>query len=204
VKSKPLSFVGVLLAATGILVATDALAEWPSAGADLSNSRYQSQQSDISSQTVSQLQLKWTFTTAGDVTAHPTVDGDYIYFPDSAGFLYKVQKASGALVWKRQISGYTGIAGDLARGTPAVAGNLLILGDLSGRNVQAFGALPPQPARVFAVDKDTGNLVWVTQVDDTQLSFVTNSPIVYKKTAFVGVASNEELVSAFVPPANWQ
>src|SRR5262249_51809086 len=121
-----LSFVGVVLAATVTLAATDALAQWPSAGADLSNSRYQSKQSDISAKTVSKLQLKWTVTTAGDVTAHPAVDGNYIYFPDSAGFLYKVQKASGALVWKRPISDYTGITGDVARGTPAVAGNLLI------------------------------------------------------------------------------
>jgi polyvinyl alcohol dehydrogenase (cytochrome) len=203
---KPLNFVGAVLATTGVLVAKDVLADadWPSAGADLSNSRYQDKEHRISSKTAGSLQLKWTFTTGGDVTAHPTVDGDYLYFPDSAGFLYKVQKKTGALVWKRQISEYTGIAGDMARATPAVAGKLLILGNLSGKFIQAFGQPMPQPARVFAVDKDTGDLVWITQVDSTQLSFVTNSAIVYKDTAFVGVASNEELIAAFVPPANWQ
>jgi polyvinyl alcohol dehydrogenase (cytochrome) len=132
------------------------------------------------------------------------VDGKYLYFPDSAGFLYKVDKKTGALVWKRQISEYTKVAGDVARGTPAVAGNLLILGNLSGRFIQAFKQPPPQPAHVFALDKETGNPVWTTQVDDTQLSFVTNSPIVFNDTAFVGVASNEELIAAFVPKANWQ
>lgn len=204
-KRKRFSFVGAVLAA-GAFVATDVLADadWPSAGADLGNSRYQDKEHRISSKTVGSLQLKWTFTTGGDVTAHPTVDGKYLYFPDSAGFLYKLNKKTGALVWKRQISEYTGIAGDVARGTPAVAGKLLILGNLSGRFIQAFGQPAPQPARVFAVDKDTGNPVWTTQVDGTQLSFVTNSPIVHKDTAFVGVASNEELIAAFVPPANWQ
>ena len=204
-KWKPLSFVGVVLAATGIM-ATDALAQWPSAGADLNNSRYQTQPSNITSSTVSNLQLKWTRPTAGDVTAHPAVDGNYLYFPDSAGFLYKVDKTSGALVWQRPISDYTGIAGDIARGTPAVAGNLLILGNLNGRNIQLFGAPAPapMPARVFAVDKNTGAPVWSTRVDKTAYAFVTNSPIVYNGTAFVGVASNEELISAFVAPANWK
>ena len=108
------------------------------------------------------------------------------------------------MLWKRPISDYTGIKGDVARGSPAVAGKLLILGNLSGRFIQAFGQPAPQPARVFALDKDTGNPVWTTRVDDTQLSFVTTSPVVYKDTAFVGVASNEELIAAFVPPANWQ
>ena len=203
---KPLNFLGAVLAATGVLVATDALADntdWPSAGANLGNSRYQDNENRINSKTVGSLQLKWTFTTAGDVTAHPAVEGKYLYFGDSGGFLYKVNKKTGAQVWKRPISDYTGIAGDVVRATPAVAGKLLIMGNLSGRFIQAFGQPVPQPARVFAVDKDTGNLVWVRQVDDTQLSFVTNSPIVYKDTAFVGIASNEELISAFVPKANW-
>jgi polyvinyl alcohol dehydrogenase (cytochrome) len=205
---KPLNLVGAVLAATGVLVAADALADntdWPSAGANLGNTRYQENESRINSRTVGSLQLEWTFATAGDVTAHPAVDGKYLYFPDSAGFLYKVNKKTGALVWKHAITEYTGFTGDLARGTPAVAGKLLILGNLAGRNAQLLGSAgPPQPAHVFAVDKDTGALVWLKKVDDTQLSFVTNSPIVYKDTAFVGVASNEELISAFVPKANWQ
>jgi polyvinyl alcohol dehydrogenase (cytochrome) len=181
-------------------------ADWLSAGADLSNSRYQDNESRIKSNTVGSLQLKWTFSTEGDVQAHPAVDGKYLYFPDSKGFLYKVEKKTGALVWKRPISDYTGFVGDSARGTPAVAGKLLILGNLIGRNVPLFGqpVPPPAPARVFAVDKDTGDPVWSTKVDDTGLAFVTSSPIVYKDTAFVGVASNEELIAAFVPKANWQ
>jgi polyvinyl alcohol dehydrogenase (cytochrome) len=205
VKWKSLSFVSAL-ATAGALVAADtaAGADWPSAGADLNNSRYQDQETIISPQTVGALTLKWGFITSGDVTANPAVDGDYLYFPDSAGFLYKVHKKTGVQVWKIPISTYTGIAGDSARGTPAVAGNLLILGNLIGRSIAAFGGPPPQPARVFAVDKNTGAPVWNTQIDATQLSFVTNSPIVYNGTAFVGVASNEELIAAFVPPPNWQ
>jgi polyvinyl alcohol dehydrogenase (cytochrome) len=194
------------------LIATDAWADddrdnanWTTAGADLSNSRYQDNEERIRAHTVGLLQLKWTFSTDGDVQAHPAVEGKYLYFPDSAGFLYKVEKKSGALVWKRRISEYTGFPGDSARGTPAVAGKLLILGNLIGRNVPLFQqpAPPPAPARVFAVDKETGNLVWSTKVDDTGLAFVTQSPIVYKDTVFVGVASNEELIAAFVPKANW-
>jgi polyvinyl alcohol dehydrogenase (cytochrome) len=202
VKWKSLSFVSAL-ATAGALVAADAAvgADWPSAGADLNNSRYQDQETLISPQTVGSLQLKWTVATSGDVRPNPAVDGDYLYFPDSAGFLYKVNKHTGALIWKNPISGYTGIPGDSARGTPAVAGNLLILGNLIGRSLPLFPGAPfPQPARVFAVDKNTGLSVWNTQVDLTRLSFVTNSPIVYNGTAFVGVASNEELVSALPTP----
>jgi polyvinyl alcohol dehydrogenase (cytochrome) len=215
-----LDFITVLLA-VGTFVTTDALAQanWPSAGADLNNSRYQSNEQRITAATVGSLQLKWTVNTSGDVQAHPAVDGNFLYFPDSAGFLYKVNKLTGQLIWKIKICHYTGttsqlpnvpadqcdpqdpFASDSARGTPAVAGNLLILGNLIGRNIPIFRQpVPPlQPARVFAVDKGTGNLVWSTKVDQTDLAFVTNSPIVYNGTAYVGVASNEEVISAFVP-----
>jgi len=97
------------------------------------------------------------------------------------------------------------VEGDFARATPAVAGNLLILGNQSGKFLSpSLGRAAPQPARVFAVDKNTGAEVWSTQVDETQMSFVTSSAVVVNGTAIIGVASNEELVAAFVPPPYWR
>ncbi|WP_280154379.1 PQQ-binding-like beta-propeller repeat protein [Piscinibacter sp. XHJ-5] len=169
------------------------------------NSRYQNDETRISVRTVGGLTLRWSVATSGDVTANPAVDGDYLYFPDSAGFLYKVDKATGAIVWKNPVAQYTGIAGDFARATPAVAGDALILGNQSGKFLgTAFGQPDPQAARVFAVNKHTGAPMWSTQVDDTVLSFVTHSAVVANGTALVGIASNEELVAAFVPKPYWQ
>jgi polyvinyl alcohol dehydrogenase (cytochrome) len=198
------STIAAALLAVGTFVATDTLADnadWPSGGADQSNSRYQDKEKRINSNTVGSLQKKWELATTGDVVATPTVDGNYLYFPDSAGSLYKVEKNTGTLVWKKPISGYTGIPNDFARASPAVAGNLLILGNQAGKFFgPAAGQPNPGPAYVFAVDKDTGNLAWSTQVDSYFASFVTSSAIVAKGTAFVGVAGNEEVLAAFAPP----
>jgi polyvinyl alcohol dehydrogenase (cytochrome) len=197
-----------LLVTLGALVAAvlpAQAADWPSAGRDLGNTRYQADETAITAKTVGRLTLRWSAATAGDVTANPAIDGDFLYFPDSAGFLYKLRRDNGATVWKRPISDYTGIAGDFARATPAVAGDLLILGNQSGKFLgPALGQPDPQAARVFAVNKHTGAPVWTTQVDETPLSFVTHSAIVANGTVFVGTASNEELVSAFVPKIYWQ
>jgi len=190
--------------AASVMVSTAAFsADWRSAGRDLDNSRYQKDETQISPKTVAGLQPKWVLNTDGDVTANPVVDGDSVYFPDSAGFLYSVDKLTGAVKWKKPISDYTGIAGDFARASPAVAGNALILGNQSGKFVRAFGQPEPQAARVFAVDKATGAPLWTTQVDSTPMSFITHSAIVHNGTAYVGTASNEELVAGFVPKAYW-
>lgn len=181
-----------------------AAADWPSAGRDLKNSRYQSDEKAISPRTVRNLTLRWSVDTSGDVTANPALDAEHLYFPDSAGFLYKVSRSTGAIVWKRAVSDYTGIPGDFARATPAIAGNALIFGNQAGKFLGAsFGQGEPQPARVVAVDKITGNPLWSTQVDGTARSFVTHSAIVANGMAIVGTASNEELVAAFVPKDFW-
>jgi len=51
------------------------------------------------------------FTTGGDVSATPTVDGDAVYFPDWAGNLFAVKKDSGRLIWSHKISDYDGVDG---------------------------------------------------------------------------------------------
>jgi polyvinyl alcohol dehydrogenase (cytochrome) len=185
-----------------------AAADWPSAGLDLMNSRYQDQERKISPRTVGSLQLRWALPTDGDVTANPAIDGNFLYFPDSAGSLYKVNKATGALVWKKPIAGYTGIAGDFARASPVVAGNALIMGNQAGK------LQDPKGASVFAVDKHSGALLWNTKIDGPiggpetdgfkqRFSFVTHSAIVADGKAIVGIASNEELIAGFVPKAFW-
>jgi polyvinyl alcohol dehydrogenase (cytochrome) len=183
-------------------------ADWPSAGFDLANSRYQTAERAISPSTVGSLQLRWQLTTDGDVTANPAIDGDFLYFPDMAGSLYKVHKSTGALVWKKPIAQYTGIAGDFARASPVVAGNALILGNQAGKLADPKGAV------VFAVDKHTGDLLWNTKVDGPiggpetdgfkqRYSFITHSAIVADGKVIVGLASNEELIAGFVPKAYW-
>ena len=194
-----------IAACTAAAADTDSNSGWPSAGHDLKNSRHQAGETRISVKSVGGLVKKWEFTTDGDVTANPAVEGDFLYFPDSTGSLYKLNKNTGALVWKSAVSSYTRVPGDFARATPAITGDALILGNQAGRLLgAAFFQPEPAPASVFAVDKNTGAALWSTQIDSTPFSYVTHSALVVDGTAFVGTASNEELLSAFVPPAFWQ
>lgn len=175
---------------------------WPAAGKNLGNTRNAGDESKLGVKTAAQLATKWAYSASGDVTATPAVEGDFLYFPDAAGNLQKVNRKTGALVWKFPISKYTGLAGDYARATPAIAGDALILGNQNGKNLEMYGQLPvPQGAKVFGVDKNTGKLLWMTQVDSTTRSMVTTSAIVAKGTAYLGVASNEELVAGIVTKA---
>jgi polyvinyl alcohol dehydrogenase (cytochrome) len=192
-----------------VLVAAGAAAEpqqglWPVGGRNIRNTRHQRGEDTIDVDNASRLQVLWSAATDGDISATPAVDESSVYVPDWAGKLYAFNRRTGALRWSRTVASLTGVeAGcqpglspgtDMARATPAIADDLLILGDQGGRCSAG--------ARVFAVNKRTGKLKWVTQVDSHFAAIVTQPATVDPRdprVAYVGVASMEEALAAFVP-----
>jgi polyvinyl alcohol dehydrogenase (cytochrome) len=165
--------------------------KWPSSGHDLSNTRNQPNERRISRSNANTLMVKWLFRPEGDIWTTPALDDrNRLYVPDSAGNLYAVDARTGAQIWAHKISEYTGIANDISRNTPAITRDALILGNQGGR--QGAGAY------VFAVNRNTGALLWSTKVDDHAASVVTQSPVVFRDSIFVGVSSLEEAWAASV------
>src|SRR5258705_6919806 len=160
--------------------------QWRIAGQDLANTWSQPAEHSISPAKVKGLKPKWVFTTGGDVSATPTVDGDAVYFPDWGGNLFAVKKDSGQLLWSRKISAYDGVAGAISRVSPAVDGNQLIIGDILNANQVHNGA------NVISVDRETGTLRWMTQVDTHPAAVITGSPVVFDGVVYIGVSSIEE------------
>lgn len=166
---------------------------WPMAGQNLGGTRSQPDEHKINSTNVKSLSAKWTFTTGGDVSATPAVDENAVYFPDWAGNLYAVQKETGKLLWSRKISDYDNYAGSVARVTPAVNGDDLIIGDIENPRLAHNGA------NIMAVNRHTGALHWITMVDKHPAAIITGSPVVFGTAVYVGVSSIEE--SLAVNPA---
>ena len=184
-------------------------ATWPTGGQNLDNSRYQAAESAISAANASTLAPKGGFGTGGafltgggDVSATPAVDGRRLYFPASNGTLFAVDRTTGATVWTASIPDLTQIkpangatGSDYARATPAIAGQVLIIGTQSGKfQTPDFATAHPDLAGtyVLGLDKNTGALLWKTKVDSHFAAIVTQSAQVDGNTAYVGLASNEE------------
>jgi polyvinyl alcohol dehydrogenase (cytochrome) len=168
--------------------------EWNSAGGDLQNTRSQPSEHTLSVANVSGLGVKWTFTTAGDVSATPAVDADTVYVPDWTGNLYAVDKLTGTVKWTASIPLASGSLLDRARATPVVTEDKVIVGTQGG--VLSGGG---PGAKMLAFDKFTGMPVWSTQLDSHFAAIITQSATVHDGRVFVGVASQEEALAAFVP-----
>jgi polyvinyl alcohol dehydrogenase (cytochrome) len=192
--------IGVGVVASAALAATNA--SWLTGGQNLDNSRFQASESVIGTGNVSALAPRFAFTTVGDVSATPAVDGQRVYFPDSAGNLFAIDSSTGATLWTASIPALTGInpgngatGNDYARATPAIHGQVLIIGTQSGKfETPAWAATHADlvGAYVLGFDKNTGALLWKTKVHGHFTAIVTQSAQVNGNTAYVGVASNEE------------
>lgn len=184
-------------------------ATWPTGGQNLDNTRSQTTETVIGTGNVATLAPKAGFGTdgafvtgGGDVSATPAVDERRVYFPASNGTLFAIDRATGATAWELSIADATGIkpsngatGRDYARATPALAGQVLVIGTQSGKfQTPDFATEHPDlaGAYVLGVDKATGALLWKTKVDSHFAAIVTQSAQVYGNTAFVGLASNEE------------
>jgi polyvinyl alcohol dehydrogenase (cytochrome) len=184
------------LAAT-LLPAAGSAAEgsnWTSAGGNRQNTRFQESEHTLSAANVGGLGVKWTFLTAGDVSATPAVDETTVYVPDWAGWLYAVDKQTGLLKWKSSIPLASGSAFDKARATPAVTEDKVIVGTQGGI---FFGGGPG--GKVLAFNKFTGALVWSTRLDTHPAAIITQSATVFDGRVYVGTASQEEALAALVP-----
>src|SRR6202030_1211270 len=163
--------------------------QWQIAGQNLNNTWSQPAEHTISPANVNGLSPKWVFTTGGDVSATPTVDGDAVFFPDWGGNLFAVKKDSGQLIWSHKISEYDGVEGAVSRVSPAVDGNQVIFGDIPNSKQAHNGA------NVISVDRQTGTIQWMTQVDTHPAAIITGSPLVFDGMVYIGISSNEETLA---------
>jgi polyvinyl alcohol dehydrogenase (cytochrome) len=152
---------------------------WTMGGHDYANSRSNPAETTISTSNANQLTPKWTLATQGDVSATPAVVAGAVYVPDWGGYFYKLDAASGKVIWSHQISEYTGTAGAISRTSPAVVGRTVYIGEQNG-------------SHLMAIDTDTGRLQWSTRLDPHQAAILTQSPIVHDGVIYQGVSSNEE------------
>ena len=166
-------------------------ADWAMGGQAITNMRYQPDETKLSASTVGNLHPKWIATMHGDVTATPAVVDGAVYVPDWGGYISKLNAKTGAVIWSKSLDTLIGDPTKhyISRTSPVVAGKDLLIGTQKG-------------GLLLKLDARNGNLVWSRTVDKygTADAIVTQSPVVYKGIAYVGVASTEENNVAFGAP----
>lgn len=166
-------------------------------GFDRNNSKWNQCDPYLNSATVPYLGLECRAYVGLDQSGIPAISCDGIaYFPTWNGYLFAMEVKTCELLWNISIESITDVPGDIARVTPAIHGDALILGSGQGSIAQQGGL---SAAYVFSIDRWTRDINWIRLMDNHTYAVITNSMVVERGIVFGGVSSREEAAAAFVP-----
>jgi len=154
---------------------------WNGWGANLTNTRFQSQQSSqLSAADVSKLKLRWTFAfpEQSRMAAQPAISGNRLYIGSADGNIYSLNVDTGCVYWKSHLEAGIRAAPSLITSKDQ---RLAIFADLA--------------ANVYAFDANTGKRIWQKKVEEFPGARISGSPQVYENTIYVPVSSVEENTS---------
>ncbi|QDT88878.1 outer membrane protein assembly factor BamB family protein [Gimesia algae] len=131
----------------------------------------------------------WTFYTEGPIRFSPVATDTRVYLVSDDGFLYCLDSATGKLVWKfsgapgaqKALGNKRGISAWPARGGPVLYDDTVYF---------AASIWPFMGTFIYALDAETGNVVWVN--DSTSASYIKQP---HSAPSFAGVAPQGTLVA---------
>jgi polyvinyl alcohol dehydrogenase (cytochrome) len=151
---------------------------WNGWSPEATNARFQ-RTPGLSAADLPRLSLKWAFGFPGvsSVYGQPTVAGGRIFVGVDTGYVYALDAATGCVHWS--FLAETGVRNAITVGTvPESSNHAAYFGDIR--------------ANVYAVNAETGELLWKVNADPHPLAVVTGSPTLYEGRLYVPVSSREE------------
>jgi len=168
---------------TGVTDSRDGTGAWPGWSPSVTNSRYQeAKAAGLAAADVPRLKLKWAFN-LGEVTmarGQPAVAGARVFVTTLAGDVYALDVASGCIHWAFKAT--AGMNSGVTLGEATLEG---------GNRVPAifFG---DRSAVMYALNAESGELLWKTRPVEHLLATSTATPQFYKGIIYQGFSSLEE------------
>ena len=136
---------------------------------------------------VADLTVQWVvaFPEATQLRSHPTASGGALFVGSHNGSVYALDQATGCTRWHFK-------AGAEVRSAVTITRSLGP-GDAPGEAARMLAVFADRAAFTYAVDAETGALVWKTSVDPHPSAAVTGSVSAHGGRLFVPLSSNEDV-----------
>lgn len=158
---------------------------WNGWGADLVNSRYQpAKAAGMTASDVPHLKLAWAFGIPYTLTmfGQPTIAGGRLFFGSADGTVYSLNARTGCVYWTFK--------------APTTVRSPIVLGAGKNGYVAYFG---DGQANAYAVDAQSGELIWKVKVEEHKLAGITGALRLYGDRVYVPVRSGSEEMMAGNP-----
>jgi polyvinyl alcohol dehydrogenase (cytochrome) len=152
--------------------------QWNGWGLEPTQHRYQPDPG-LAAADIPRLKVKWAFAFAGSRFGQATVVGERLYINSASGAVYALNAKTGCAYWRFDADGPT-------RST-------IIVGRLpNGRHAAYFS---DWTRKAYAIDAETGALIWKTRIDDQSEVQMTGSPVLHAGRVYFPVSSAEEAIA---------
>jgi len=155
---------------------------WGGWSPSVTNARYQdAKAAGLAAADVPRLKLKWAFNLGPVTTARgqPAVAGGRVFVGTLAGDVYAIDAARGCVQWA-------------LKATAGIRSGVVV-GDASGVPAVFFG---DRSAVMYAVNAESGELLWKRRPVEHLLAQATATPQFYKGVVYLGFSSLEESLAA--------
>jgi polyvinyl alcohol dehydrogenase (cytochrome) len=137
---------------------------------------------------VPRLRLKWAFNYPGSKNGQATVLGERLYVTSMSGALYLLNARTGCVYWRHVAQA-------------ATRSSVTIVALPEGAQAKHALFYSDWTKSAVALDADTGDRLWKTQVDDADGVQMTGAPTVFGGRLFVPISSG---VEAFAADDRWE
>jgi outer membrane protein assembly factor BamB len=157
--------------------------DWPTFAHDQRRSGFETADTGITAATASHLGLRWMHELHTPATSSPIVVGGSVYVGTLDGDMVALNAGDGSQRWRVHI-------GESVHMTPAVVGNLLLVGDYGHHNRYRE---VPGGASFLALDTATGTIRWRTPLP----GLIRSEPAILGSTIYIGLAGGDPFSGCF-------
>ena len=156
--------------------------QWIGWSPSKTNDRYQ-RNPGLAKADVPRLKVKWAFKYPGSKNGQATVVGDRVFVTSMSGAVYALNAETGCVYWRHDALAPTRSSVSLKSMPPGgKAKTALYYSDWTQSAV--------------AIDADTGDEIWRTQIEDETGTQMTGSPTLWKDILLVPISSGNEAFAA--------
>jgi polyvinyl alcohol dehydrogenase (cytochrome) len=161
---------------------------WNGWGPDVTNARYQPNTGGLDRADVPGLELKWAFGIPGATQsrAQPAVVGGRLFMGSPSGAVYALDADTGCTYWT--FKARAGVRTAISVGPVRV----------NDRDRYAI-YFADAGARAYAVDAQTGELIWSRKIDEHPAARATGAPVLYAGRLYVPLSGVSEETAAAMP-----
>lgn len=170
-------------------VASAATGDWPTFLFDNTRSGYNGAETIINQQTAPNLKVHWTIKVSNIISSEPVEANGMIYWGDWRGAEYGT-RLNGRSAWRTSLG--TSVASCVATPHGVASSATIATETIGGVSTPVDYVGGGANATFYALNANTGAVIWQTQLSTQTSAYVWSSPALYNGSIYVGLSSLDD------------